>query len=477
MIKSSIWRIAFVLVLAAGGAPVFAQSSGAESQSDSAPAPLNNTRQFLSSLPKGTKPHPGNGELLLLKSAGAPQVVRLYCSVDPYAFVMLPTGEIDLVEKKKTKPTTNPFVAASAAEIKKSLKANGFEKFKVEEGKFYLYVYDCSDTFFEHAKLIMDTMLPGVVDNLKSWGMKVKRPEMPMVVVIMPNRKAFDAVHRMPKEVAAYYDAMTNRIMMYEDLELYDAAPEFAAKQAGYVVAHEGVHQLLANVGIDNRMSNWPHWIREGIAEYYCPLKVTSKLIHNANSDLPERVMKWSKAGMVNDLRMYALLKMNSNSGNLLKKTVEAEQLDSNGYALAWGLVHYLANKKPEKFRAYLADVSQYQPLDEATMPAPGKADALFVKHFGSDYEAIERELQKYLTSKTMQAEYVDPIENQTHYLVKSVEKVGRAFQIKAVVRMSPVQAKKWKEEEEAEHPKATFNTIICKSRTEAERQLQKIKH
>ena len=279
----------------------------------------------------------------------------------------------------------------------------------------------------------------------------------------------------MPKDVAAYYDVMTNRVVMYEDQELWDAAPELAAKQAGYVIAHEGVHQLLANSGIQRRLSNWSPWISEGIAEYYCPLKVNSSLIHKANSDLPTRTMKWSKAGMVNDLRMHSLLKMNA-SGSLIKKLVEAEDIDSNGYALAWGLVHYLANKKAEAFRAYLADVSKYEPLDEATEAVAGKADALFVKHFGSDFEALERELQAYLNSKSMKAEFIDPIENQTHYIVKSVEKVGRSFAIKAVVTTSPAAAKKWKEEEESAHKKATFNTIICKTRAEAERQVQKLK-
>jgi hypothetical protein len=459
------------VVAAVACVPIFAQSE------EAAPARTSSMREFLAQFPPGVKPHPGNGELLSMKSAtGAAQIVRLHCALDPYALVMLPAGDLAFVDRKKTKPTTDPFVAATAEQMQASLKAAGLSKFKVEKGMFYYYVYDCSDDFFMHAKSILDSMLPGVVSDLKSWGLKIKRPDVPMVVVIMPSRAAFDKLHPMPKDVAAYYDVMTNRVVMYEDQELWEAAPEYAAKKAGYVVAHESVHQLLGNIGIESRMSNWSPWIREGLAEYYCPLKVTSSLIHKANSDLPTRSMKWSKAGMVNDLRMHALLKMHPSSGDILKKLVEAEDIDSDGYAVAWGLVHYLANKKTEAFRAYMADVSKYEPLDEATAPIPGKADALFVKHFGSDYAVLERQLQTYLTSKVMQAAYVDPIEKQTHYIIKSVEKVGRAFAIKAIVTTSPAAAKQWKEEQESAHPKATFNTIVCKSRAEAERQVQRLK-
>ena len=134
-------------------------------------------------------------------------------------------ASLDFVEREKTKPTTNPFVAATAEEIKKSLKVADISKYKVEKGEPYLYFYNCSEGFFMHAKSILETMLPGVSENLKSWGLKVEKPEMPFVVIIMPSREAFDAYHPMPKEVAAYYENMSNYIVMYEDQDLVDSSP------------------------------------------------------------------------------------------------------------------------------------------------------------------------------------------------------------------------------------------------------------
>ena len=440
------------------------------------PAPSPNATQIRPQLPQGVRPCAGHGERLSIRSAsGDPQIAKLYCSLDPFAMVMQPAGDLKVIELSKAKPTTDPFVPATQEQIIEKLKASGFSKYKFQQGTYYLYAYDCSDAFFAHAQSILESMLPGVVGSLKSWGMTVSRPEVPLVVIIVSSRAAYDAIHPMPKEVIAYYNMISNQIVMYEDQEMWDAAPEFAAKQASYVIAHEGVHQLLSNIGIQKRLSNWPPWICEGIAEYYCPLKVNSSIVRKGNSELPARTLKWNKAGMVNDLRMWSLLKLPSSNGKVLESLVSAPAINANGYALAWGLVHYLATKKPEKFRAYLTDLSKYEPLDPATRPLTGRPDPLFVKHFGSDFAALEKEIEQYLTSKSMQADYLDPIENQTHYIVKRIEKKGRVFAIQLAITTSPAAAKQWKEKEEAANKKAHFYTIVCKTRGEAERQVQKL--
>jgi Protein of unknown function (DUF1570) len=178
---------------------------------------------------------------------------------------------------------------------------------------------------------------------------------------------------------------------------------------------------------------------------------------------------------MVNDLRMYSLLNITTASGGVLKNLVEADEIDSEGYAMAWGLVHYLASEKPAAFRAYMADISGYEPLDPANRVLAGRPDPRFLKHFGDEYETLEQEIQQHLTSKKLQAEYVDPIVNQTHYVVKSVEKQGRSFAIQLVITTSPAAAKQWKEEQLAASKKATFFTKICKTRAEAERQVKKL--
>src|SRR3989304_3103479 len=178
-------------------------------------------------------------------------------------------------------------------------------------------------------------MFPGVVRRLRGWGLNLQRPAVPQVVVIMPNRAAFDAYAKSAPEISAYYNQLTNYVVLYEDQRLWEAAPDLAAKQAAYTIAHEGVHQLLHNTGVQKRLSRWPMWITEGVPEYFCPLKVNTRLVRQQDAELPTRMLKWTDPGMVNDLRMHALLRINSKSGEVARNLVQADELDSDAYAAA----------------------------------------------------------------------------------------------------------------------------------------------
>ncbi len=475
------WRVIafalFVGVLAAhiGGPCCVAQSPEPEPAAELAPA--QNTAEARLQIPTGMRPKPGHGETLLLSTASGEQVVRLHSDLGVELLVMRPTGELSPVPRGQTSSTDKPFVPADETAMKQALAAAGFGKFKVVSAKPYLFVYASSEAFYLHTRSILESMYPGVKSTLESWELEVAEPEVPLVVVIMPSRADFDAYDKTSPEVAAYYNTLTNYVVLYEDQRLWEAAPEFALKQGAYIVAHEGVHQILANAGIQKRLARWPMWICEGVPEYFCPLKVSSRIVHTKNAELPTRTLKWTDPGMVNDLRMYALLRMNGNGGEVARELVQASDLGSREYALAWGLVHYLASEQPSEFRAYLREVSQIEPLDPAQKALAGRADPLFVKHFGNDYAAIEAGVQQHLTSKPMQAEYRDPEVFQTHYVVKRSIKQGRTFNIAMIVTTSPAAAREWKESEEAASDKAKFFTKICKTRREAEYQVQKLQN
>src|SRR3954468_11188361 len=63
------------------------------------PAPTPNTQQIRLAIPADARPVPAQDERLLVESPGQPpQVVQLYCRIEPYALVMLPTGELTLMK-------------------------------------------------------------------------------------------------------------------------------------------------------------------------------------------------------------------------------------------------------------------------------------------------------------------------------------------------------------------------------------------
>lgn len=426
-------------------------------------------------IPEGVKPQPPLTEFAKHKG----RVVRVLGEVGSGRVVKLPTGELTVVQRDETEADQGPFANASREELTEQLKSEGFENYKFTPAGYYLFAYDCTDAYYLHTRSILESMLRGVVKQLGAWGLQPQRPETPLVVVITPNRQAFDAVMEMPKEVAAYYNGITNRVVLYEDDRLFDAAPEFALKQGSYVVAHEAIHQLLHNTGIQRRLAAWPQWISEGVPEYFCPLRVHSSLARTDGDELPVRTVKWSEAGMVNDLRMHDLLRTRPAAGRLVRETVSAPSLTAHGYSVAWGLTHYLAERRTEEFKAYLADMQKTPPLSLIGAETPRAPDPLFVKHFGDDFAALEKAVQKHLTSRKMQSAYSDPYENQTHYVVSVTYKKGRTFYTTAGIRLSPAAAREWtrsKKESLAEKGiDAHVVTRECRTAREAEYHMRKI--
>jgi hypothetical protein len=233
-----------------------------------------------------------------------------------------------------------------------------------------------------------------------------------------------------PESFAAYYSSVSNHIVMYEQSDLVEVAPELAVKHVNGVIAHEGVHQILHNIGVQQRLSEWPMWISEGLPEYFAPTSVDKRL-------------RWKGVGQPNDLRMYELDKFlkqrPGERGSMVEQVVGAKSLSSSGYAAAWALTHYLASRQRTKFQAYLRDVAQLPPLADRSGTAPPNSKQLFVKHFGGDYDAIEDALVKHLQSLP----YIDPIANQTHYVVM----LRAATERSVGITTSPSSVRQWQEQ------------------------------
>jgi len=144
---------------------------------------------------------------------------------------------------------------------------------------------------------------------------------------------------------------------MYEKSDLFKNRPDLAVGESIATIAHEGAHQVLHNIGVQQRLSMWPMWLSEGLAEFYAPTSVGNR-------------MKWKGAGQVNDLRMFELeqyVKAKSADqpdGKMVEHTVIAGRLTSTGYASAWALTHYLAKNKRLEFNKYVKTCSELGPLE-----------------------------------------------------------------------------------------------------------------
>jgi hypothetical protein len=410
----------------------------AEKENDEAatrPAPKADPADFGLNLPKAP-PTPSDGRLVLVKSPDDELVVaKTLVEVADQVMVMLPDGRLRLVPSREATPTDRKFEPVTMAEMAKKLVAKTFAGFKTRTTKNYVYVYNSSELFCKGTSAILESMNPALVGYCRRQKLPVHEPETPLVVILFRTQDEFDKFHPMPEGVVAYYNGVTNYVVMYEQSKLLDIAPDLAVKQAISTIAHEGVHQILHNIGVQQRLSDWPMWIGEGLPEYFAP--TTSK------------GARWKGVGKPNDLRMKSLenyLKQGPGKNDLVAPTIAAEGLTSTGYASAWGLTHFLAERRKEKFFAYLRDVSRRGPLEKYTEQQNVEQ---FKKYFPDDLTKFDVQVVQHL----QKLPYEDPIENQTHYVVAVRSGAKRLY----MITTSPKAIADWQKEMLSKQPATQF--------------------
>ncbi len=405
-------------------------------------------------VPRGLPVLPGEGErLLVTDSEGEPTVAKVFLKVGDTRVVQMPDNRLRSMQINDAQSTDRPFEAADKTELKKQL-AERFPGFKTGATRRYVYVYNTSKPFYEATSRILETMYPALLAYCKRQRLTVKEPDSPLVVVMFRTQKEYQAYRSMPAEVVAYYNTVSNYVIMYEQSSLAQTAPSIAIQQSISTIAHEGVHQILHSIGVQQRLSSWPMWISEGVPEFFAPTSTG-------------RNIRWAGVGKANQMRMYSLkewLKTNPGGiqdGGLVQQTVSAKELDPTGYAMSWALTDYLAKNRREDFFAYLREVSAAKPLDKQQ-----DSVAVFEKHFGNDYAKLQSLLFKHLAKLP----YVNPILNQPHYL--AVLDIGNLRRM--VITSSPAAVHSWRTESLAAAPpnvraSARLNVKVFANRALAE--------
>lgn len=397
------------------------------------PAPQADPSDFGLEIPAGGPVAPGAGRRVILTEDDSERVALVHADVADRRIVITPEGRLRSVPIGQTKQTSQPFVGLTKDELAKQLTAKAFAGFNTRTSGHYLYVYNCSPGFYKATRNILETMHPSVVAYFKRQKFQVSEPPTPLVIVIFHTEEQFQKYHPMPPGVVAYYSAVSNYVVMYEQSKLVDIAPELAAKQSIATIAHEGVHQILHNIGIQQRLSRWPMWISEGLPEFFAPTSAKDRA-------------RWAGFDKVNDMRLYELRQVldsnNTSMRELVEQTITAPRLSSTGYATSWALTSYLLKMKRNAFHAYLAEVSKRPAFTEAE-PGPAATAAAdraqFSKHFGGDFQKLSANLLKYL-QKFPKA---DPVANQTHFVVM----LDTPTQKSAGVTTSPTAVRQWQQD------------------------------
>lgn len=437
MLPSDRWKRAAWIAVALG-----CLSGGWDAQALPAadvPQPSLDPRTFGLSVPPGPLKGQPLPNVLMRDASGETVVARTHVQVGSHRLLVLPDGELVARPVQETPETERAFEPLTKDALAKRLLGSLQNGFRTKQTVRYLYVYNTSDVFAEATSRILETMFAGLVRYMQTQKLDVRAPEVPLVAIMFRTEAEFQKYRPMPAGTLAYYDVLSNRIVMYEESQLWRVKPDLAIRQAIATIAHEGAHQILHNIGVQQRLSQWPMWLSEGLAEFFSPTTT-------------DRQMKWKGVGQVNDLRMFELeqyIKTHAAkdaNGELVAQTIGAARLTSTGYATAWALTHYLATNKGqvEGFRHYLHEVSRLGPLEAQGHVVPPGLIAENVRGFKEFLSPDLAELERRLLLHLNQLPYVDPFADWPHFVGLLSLPAGRRVRREATVFHTPEQAEKW---------------------------------
>jgi hypothetical protein len=351
---------------------------------------------------------------------GPPAVARCYVKVGDNYVVLLPDGRLVDRLAGQLEATEEKFEPISQQDLAEDLLHGPLTRFsgmRSDRSKHYVFLYNTSEAFKEATQRILESMFSGVKAYTGNMGIDTHNPEVPLAVIMFRTQGEFQAYRQMAQGIVAYYDMVSNHIVLCEESPLANIRPDLAQGQLLSTIAHEGAHQILHNIGVQNRLSMWPMWLSEGIAEFFAPTSFGAR-------------NRWKGAGDINDLRMFELESflqtryLEGFDGSTITEAVTAGRLDSTGYATAWSIVHYLASKKRRQFYEYVAQMSHLGPF-RGMVAREGQPVLANLEHFQAFFGEDTRETEQKMVDYLSKLDYESPVGQFVHYVGLVLVPVG----------------------------------------------------
>jgi hypothetical protein len=334
---------------------------------------------------------------------GREVVARIYTEADN-GVVLLPDGRLGW--PRRLMEVDEPFVSDTADAIAARLTEGPYAGFAVRKTEHYLVLSQSTPPFAAASAALLESLYQGLSGKLAARGLPVRDAEFPLVAIVYRDEDAFRAANpKLPADVQAFYDVVTNRIHFYETSARDREAPDVAARRRPQTVAHEGAHQVLQNIGVQPRLASWPPWVVEGLAEYFAPTTVGKD-------------GAWDGANRVNPFHMATLRDLHdplafqrSTDGPTVPRIgrdprepvaeylATRTELTPTDYALSWALTHFLANKHFDRFVAYLRRLGERPPLQPYT-PEQNREEfrTLLAAPYGGKLAQFDRAFSLYLS-------------------------------------------------------------------------------
>ncbi|MGD9721645.1 MAG: DUF1570 domain-containing protein [Pirellulales bacterium] len=302
-----------------------------------------------------------------------------------------------------------PFEPFTREELSGGLLAELPAGFETYSTRHYLICHNTSRAYAAWCGALFERLYMAFTNFWTRKGLTLHEPEFPLVAIVFDSRAAYlehvrNEVGSGAEAIAGYYSLQSNRITMYdltgiESLRLADARRGSAAQinrvlaqpEAEQVVAtiiHEATHQIAFNSGLQTRYADIPLWVSEGLAVYF------------ETPDL-DSSKGWRTIGAVNHARLERFREyLRTRPPASLKSLVADDARLRNArtgldaYAEAWALNHYLLQKRPREYLAYLTMLSEKKPL---IWDDPAARLREFQEAFGEDLSRLDADFLRHV--------------------------------------------------------------------------------
>jgi hypothetical protein len=405
-----------------------------------APASLNPTIVSAPSVAAPSKPRADHKRILVRDPRGKPVVARVLGRDGERTAAILPDGQVGWPDGLIY--TEKPFVPASMEAMKTELSAGEYAGFFALETRHYLVFYEGTRKFAQDSVTTLENLYAKLSTVLNKRDVPVHEAEFPLVVVIYATEDDFRRRKRVAPDVQAYFEIMSNRIFLYESSKRDQTEPEVSALRKPQTVAHEGTHQILQNIGVQPRLSNWPLWLVEGLAEYCASPRLVGK----------KALPTWVGLGQPNILHIATIRDLSDplstqvvGAGGpaihrkpgqpLVEYVVTRMELSPTDYALSWALTYHLALKRVDDFLDFLREMGRMEPFEVKT---PADHLRAFKAAFGDRLGKLDKDVSDHI-GRLKQADALP------YYAVMFAQPMpGGILRRAALVSRSPSVIRQW---------------------------------
>lgn len=353
-------------------------------------------------------------EQVTVTKSGAVRILKgkvLVEAEDGGVLLLTPDGRLWPIPKEEISDRKNdekPFQSLNRAAYQDALLKTLPQGFNVHPTKHYLICYNTSLVYARWVGALYERLYDAFYAFWKSKGAELHEPEFPLAAVVFDTRQNYENYARAElgpttSTIMGFYSLQSNLVTMYDltgQEEIKFAGDRNAqarisqllsqpnAERNVATIVHEATHQLAFNSGLQQRFTDTPFWVSEGLAVYF------------ETPDL-DNGKGWRNIGAVNRYNLINFRKyLKTRQPGALEKLLSDDKrfrdpaAMADAYAEAWALNYYLIRTDGKTYAKYLKLLSEQTPL---VMQEPAARQEQFLKLFGKSLEQLEADLLKYM--------------------------------------------------------------------------------